>query len=121
MKLQPRSFSRGAPEFLATPLATTQGRRQKNFQGGGATEKRPKIAKKNENSTINLLQRGAMEKRPKDSIIKPLSTISVPCMKIQGSHAPPLPPAADAHATTYTLVQNCVHKIGYLITIFTLL
>jgi len=37
---------------------------------------------------------GGNEKRPKNSTIKPLSTISVPCMKIQGGHG--LPPAANA-------------------------
>jgi len=42
--------------------------------------------------------RSATEKRPKNSTIKPLSAISVPCMKIQESVAPLLP-AADAHAS----------------------
>jgi len=56
-----------------------QGRWQKNFQRGNG--KISKIAKKDQ----------------KNSTIKPLSTISVPCMKIQeGVHAS-LPSAADAH------------------------
>jgi len=33
---------------------------------------------------------------PKNSNFKPLSTVFVPCMKIQGVYGP-LPPAADAH------------------------
>jgi len=48
--------------------------------GGGATEKDQQIAKKTKNSTI-----------------KPLFTISVPCMNIQGGVAP-LPPTVVAHA-----------------------
>jgi len=51
---------------------------------------------------LSLFQRGATEKTknskkiPKNSTIKPLSTISVLCMKIKGVTAP-LPPAADAN------------------------
>jgi len=47
-----------------------QRRRQKNFQDG---------------------ERGATENRPKNSTIKPLSTVSVQCMKIQGGDGPPAP------------------------------
>jgi len=35
--------------------------------------------------------------RPKNSTTKPFSTLSVPCMKTQGDHGPPVP-AGDAHA-----------------------
>jgi len=48
--------------------------------GEGATEKRPKIAKLDRKIAL-----------------KPLSTICVPCMKIQGGHGPPAPDV-DAHA-----------------------
>jgi len=48
-------------------INTAQERRQKNFQVGGATEKT----------------------RPKNSTIKPLFTLSVPGMKIQGGPRPP--------------------------------
>jgi len=53
------------------------------FQGGeGATKKILKNSKKS----------------PKNSTIKPLSTISMQCMKIQEEdHGPSLPSAADAH------------------------
>jgi len=55
----------------------------KNFLGGRATKKRPKI------STISPLPgEGGNEKRPKNSTIKPLSAISVPCLKIQGARPP---------------------------------
>jgi len=51
--------------------------------------------KETENSIIKPLQgKGATEKRLKNNAIKPLSIISVPCMKIQGG---PRLPAADAH------------------------
>jgi len=63
-----------------------QGRRQKNFQRGNE--------KRLQNSTIKPLLGG----RGGNSTIKPLSTISEPCMKIQGGRAPP----ADAHAYNVT-------------------
>jgi len=76
-----------------------QGRRRKNFQGGGQRKKDRKIAKGTENSANKPLPEGrgeATEKRPKNSkktpknsTIKPLSTIFVPCMKIQVGHSPP--------------------------------
>jgi len=56
-----------------------QGRRRKNFQGGGTTEKRSKNSKK----------------IPKNCTFKLLSTIFVPCVKILGAMAPRI---ADAHA-----------------------
>jgi len=59
---------------------------------GGGEKKDRKIA------LLSLFQGGgATEKRPKNSTFKFLSTIFVPCMKIQGSHGPLLPPAADTH------------------------
>jgi len=83
-----------------------QGRWQKNFRER-PTKKRPKISKKYRKIALfNLFQGGkATKKRPKNNTFKPLSTIFVPCLKIQGGprspdpgHAPPpLPPAADAH------------------------
>jgi len=70
--------------------------RKISWGGGGLTEKRPK------NTIIKLLPGGGSNgKRSKNSNIKPL--ISVPCMKIQGSHGTPCSyPAADAHDTTET-------------------
>jgi len=42
--------------------------------------------------------KGATEKtKPKNSTIKPHSTLSVPCMKSRGGDGPLLPPSADAH------------------------
>jgi len=58
-------------------LCVTQGRRQKNFQGG-PTEKT----------------------RPKNSTIKPPSTLSILCIKSRVG-AGPLPLAADAHGVTH--------------------
>jgi len=43
----------------------------------------------NEKKHYYAPSRGPTEKRPKNSTIKPLSTISVPCMKIQGRPRPP--------------------------------
>jgi len=49
---------------------------RKNFRGGGGQRKKDrKIAKK----------------RPKNSTIKPLSTKSVPYVKLQGGHDSPVP------------------------------
>jgi len=65
---------------------------RKFFRKWGATEKisknsqkRPKIA------LLSLFRggRGARIKRPKNSTIKPLFTVFVPCMKIQGGPCPP--------------------------------
>jgi len=52
------------------------------------------------------------KKRPKNSTIKPLFTVFVPCIKIQGCHAPPHPlaPAAD--------VYDCTVSSQLLVTIF---
>jgi len=52
------------------------------LRGGGATEKITKISKK----------------RPKNNTFKPLSTIFVSCLKIQGATAPS---PADAHDCTF--------------------
>jgi len=63
-------------------------------------EKRPK------NSTIKPLpgEGGATEKRPTEKItIKPLSTISVPCIKFQGGHGPPLPTPMVVSLATFCL------------------
>jgi len=64
----------GKEKCLVSTKASTE-----NFPGGGgATEKRLK------NSNL---------KRPKNSTFKPLSTIFVPCLKIQGGGGKrPLPP-----------------------------
>jgi len=45
--------------------------------------------------------------RSKNSTIKPLSTLSVLYMKIQGDHGPPLPLAADIHESDHLIC----HKI----------
>jgi len=79
----------------------------KNFSSGGAgttKKKRPKKSKKDRKTALLSLFQGGREgatekkdrkipKRAKYSTIKPLSTISVPCMKIQGEGGarPPLP------------------------------
>jgi len=84
---------------------------RKISRGGGATKKKDRKI-----STIKLLPgRGQrkkdpqVEKTPKNSTFKPLYTILVPCMKIQGDHGH-LPPAADAHAYgtkfSYLLVRD---------------
>jgi len=39
--------------------------------------------------------------RPKNSTIKPPSTLSVSCMNIQGSHAPSCPPLPTPVVTMY--------------------
>jgi len=59
---------------------------------GGQQKKDQKISKKTENNTFKPLPRRGRQrkKRPKNSTFKPLSTISVPCMEIQGGHGPPL-------------------------------
>jgi len=45
-----------------------------------------------------------MEKiRPKNSTTKPLSTLSVSCMKIQRGHGPPLPPILPTPMPVRTL------------------
>jgi len=71
---------------------------QKNFQG--SMEKYWKITKKTENS-----------KKNEKSTIKPLSTISVSCMKIQEGHGPPLPtpmPLCLMAETTWQINElNC--------------
>jgi len=50
----------------------------------------------------NRTENRKKEKRPKNSTFKPLSTIFVPCLKIQEATAS-LPPAADAHGTVRSL------------------
>jgi len=62
-------------------ICTVKGVGRKFFKGGGATEKK---------------DRKKAKKWPKNSTFKPLSTIFVLCLKIQGVQGP-LPPAADAH------------------------
>jgi len=78
-----------------------QGRRQKIFQEGGATEKIPKIIKKYRKiAQFSLFQRGwatekrpkNSKKRPKNSTFKPLFTIFAPCLKIQGGQGCSPPP-----------------------------
>jgi len=65
--------------------------------GGKGTEKRPKNSKKRPKiALLSLFQEGGgsnekktkIAKRPKNITIKPLSTLSVPCMKIQGGPTP---------------------------------
>jgi len=46
--------------------------------------------------------------RSKNSIIKPPSTLALPCMKIQGGHGPPAPRCRRP----YILQQMCV--VGWL-------
>jgi len=74
----------------------------KKFPGGGGA------TKKTENSTNNPLPGGRqwkkdqkIAKKDRKLALKPLSTISVPSIKIQGGgarHSPFLSPVADAHA-----------------------
>jgi len=47
-------------------------------------------------TTLKKRQKNS-KKTPKNSTVKPLSNIFVPCMKILGRGMYPLPPAADAH------------------------
>jgi len=71
----------------------------RKFSRGGATEKITKISKKYRKIALFSLFQGGQrikgrkiaKKRPKNSTFKPLSTIFVPCMKIQEGHAPCLP------------------------------
>jgi len=80
------------------------------FPGRGQQKKDRKIA------LLSLLRGGngkkteKLQKRPKNSTINPLSTISVPCMKIQAGHVP-LPPAANTHAS-YLLIFHFLHCIS---------
>jgi len=71
------------------------------FRVTGQRKKDRKIAKKAENSTIKPPRggegKGDNGKRTKNSTIKPLPTISVPCMKIQGESRPSILLAVDAH------------------------
>jgi len=69
-------------------------RRQKNSQGS-QRKKDQKIAKQT----------------PKNSAFKPLSTIFLQCMKIQGGGTAPLLPAADAHGYI-TETQICFPKMS---------
>jgi len=59
-----------------------QGRRQKNFQGQWNGK--------------GMEEDNGKETRPKNSTIKPSSTLSVSCMQIQGAWPPC--PSADAYA-----------------------
>jgi len=68
---------------------------------GRPTEKRSKNSKKDRKIALLRLSPGEEGQRKKErkiakkaenSTIKPLFTISVPCMKIQGGHAPLCPP-----------------------------
>jgi len=51
--------------------------------------------------------RKILKKKQKNSTFKPLSTISVPCMKIQGEGACP---PSDAHGSSLFFVLGTVHK-----------
>jgi len=103
---------------LSTGTYNNQGRRQKNFQveGGPTKKKYRKLAKKIENSTIKLFQGGnekktqKKQKRLKKSTIKPLSTISVPCIKIQGGM--PLPPPFLLPPTPMTILNKFQRFFG---------
>jgi len=72
----------------------------RKFSRGEATEKIPKISKKfRQISLFSLFRGGATKKktenckkRAENSTFKPLSTIYVPCLKIQGATAPLCPP-----------------------------
>jgi len=67
----------GGAESGGDEVVAPKSRGRKNFPGGGGNGKKT---------------------RPKNSTIKPPSTLSVPCIKIQGGGPwPPLLPAADAH------------------------
>jgi len=88
----------------------------KNFPGG-ATKKRPKISKKKYRkiALFILFQGGSQrkkrpknsKKRPKNSTIKPLCTIFVPYLKIQGEPRPSCPPLpTPVHSTVY----SCLHS-----------
>jgi len=62
---------------------------------GGQRKKRPKISKKYRKIALFSLfqgEGGATEKRPKNSTFKPLSTMLVPCLKIQGRATAPSAP-----------------------------
>jgi len=85
----------------------SQGRRQKFFQREGESQRKkdqkiPKI------ELLSIFRRGEKGKRDRkiakkkteNSTIKPLSTISVPCMKNQGGRGRLLP-ATDAHARNF--------------------
>jgi len=73
---------------------------------GGHRKKTENSKKYRKIALLSLLQWEPTEKKyrkitkkiPKNSTIKPLSTIFVPCMKIQEGGQGTLPLAADAHA-----------------------
>jgi len=97
-KILQTMFAVAARFFSCFCCDRVQGRRQKNFQRRGSTEKRLKNSKKrSKNSSINLFRGkanrkkiGKIAKKIENSTIKPLSTIFVLCIKIQGGHDPPL-------------------------------
>jgi len=76
-----------------------QGRRQKIFQGRGANGKKTESKQKCRKIALFVSSREPTEKRPKNSkkgrknsTFKPLFTIFVPCLKIQGGATfPPAP------------------------------
>jgi len=69
---------------------------RKFSRGRGATEKRPKISKQYRKIALfSLLQGGQRKKdrkiakKAENGTIKPLCTMFVPCLKIQGGARPP--------------------------------
>jgi len=70
-----------------------------NFPGRGATEKRPNIIKKYRKIALFASSRGGptekkdrkIAKKAENSTFKPLFTIFVPYLKIQGGPRPPAP------------------------------
>jgi len=67
-----------------------------SFQGGGGNENISNICKKYRKIALfSLFQGGQQKKTEKQQkkaeniTFKPLSTIFVPCLKIQGAHGPP--------------------------------
>jgi len=93
------------------------GRKIFKEMGGEQRKKDRKIAKKTKIVLLSLF-RGGTEKRqknskkwPKNITHKPLSTIHVSCMKIQGGTA-----AADAHDSGYFALEETVNLCGPLVT-----
>jgi len=81
------------------------------FPGGANKKKIEKSKNRPKNSTLSLFQGGQRKKRPqkskkspKNSTIQSLSTIFVPCMKIQRGH--PFLPSTDAHEYKFGFVPN---------------
>jgi len=69
-----------------------KGADRKFSRRGGANGKIPKVSKKYRKIALfSFFHGGATEKRPKNSCFKPLLTIFVPCLKIQGGGTWPSP------------------------------